>query len=507
MSPLSLQAHLVSSQPQPSAVLVDPRGFKTAIQSLTNFLISYKIPATLWLKLPKDDAWWTDIWQYGRQAAGCTIYTLGEQIGDPPDGLAASLRPIPIGQDNELKREYLCLAVADDFVGSLLAARLPSNVPTSDKRTLELYCSTSGRTVAALSNGLKAIVENALDREVENPLDVPAVKGASKTDQRSIAAAAVLSQWERCFPLDLPSRNTQLLTDAFVTWQLRFQEDLRSQLVTYRNATRDDASEVLYSLSPDFLAQAGQELQSPLTTIKTALTLLGSPTLKLSQRQLYLDMIAAQCKHQKLLIDSIINLLQVQTAAVTPPQSLQLAEIIPGIVSTYQPIAEERGIMLAYTVLPNLSEVLGIEAELKQVLIQLIKNGIQMTPKGGRVWVAVTSQYDDFVTLSVQDSGSGISKTDTAKLFEAFYRSPSNGGDHAGAGLGLTLVQQLIKRMGGSVSVDSMPGQGTTFKIMLPVVHRIAPIEPRSSDQPPITAGGMPSSHSFSRRSQSLSAR
>lgn len=518
MSSLSLQTHLVSAQPQLPAVSVDPRGFKTALQSLINFLIEHKIPATLWLKLPKDDAWWADIWQYGQQAVGCTIYTLGEQTGHPPDNLAASLRAIPIKQDAQLKREYLCMVVADNFAAVLLAAR--NATATGDKRTLQLYSSLSGQSILALSTGIKTIIERSLPSTIDtdtssngktaneqelnqvnsssnvSTLTAPPVGSGSSIDsegndserlekkhidhEREIAGAAVLSQWARCFPPDLSTRNYQPLTEVYLAWQLQSQENLRSQLATFRSAEKVASNNPLSDLCPDFLGQAGRELQSPLTTIKTALTLLGSPTLKLAQRQRYLEMISTQCEHQQALINNIIDLLQIHTTGTSLPQALQLANIIPGIVSTYQPIAEERGIMLAYTVPPTLSEVLGTEAELKQVVIQLLNNGIQITPKGGRVWVAAAPHNNDFIALTVQDSGAGMSKTDTAKLFEAFYRSTESNG--AGTGLGLTLVQQLVKRMGGSVSVDSAPGRGTTFKILLPV-HRMTDSTPIKTAQ------------------------
>lgn len=489
MSSLSLQTHLVSSQPQLPAVSVDPRGFKTALQSLTNFLIEHKVPATLWLKLPKDDAWWNDIWQYGQQAAGCTIYSLGQQTGTPPDNLAASLRPIPIEQDAQLKREYLCLAVADNFVAVLLAARTPPAIQTADKRTLKLYSTLSGHTAAALSTGIKAIIERSLPQGAEHAVtsitsssettahlrssqagshpSEPGIGDTQTTDESMIAASAVLNQWSRCFPNDLATRNCHPLADAYLTWQLQSQEDLRAELVNHRNTEKDQASSTLSTLCPDFLSRAGRELQAPLTTIKTALTLLGSPTLKLAQRQRYLDMISSQCDRQKSLITSVIDLLQLHTTESLPPQALQLANIIPGIVSTYQPIAEERGIMLAYTVPTTLSEIMGTEAELKQIVIHLLNNGIQTTPKGGRVWVSAAPYEDKFVVLSIQDSGAGMSKTETAKLFEAFYRSPTSGKE--GTGLDLTLVEQLVKRMGGSVSVESVLNKGTTFKILLPV--------------------------------------
>ncbi len=493
MPSLSLQTHLVSSAPQLSTISVEPRGFKAALQSLTKFLIDQQVPATLWVKLPKDKAWWSDVWTYGQQAAGCCIYALGDQIAPPPENLAANLHAIAIEQDDDLKREYLCLAVANNFVCLLLAVRTPpGEQPSTDKRTIKLYCSTASRTVATFSVGLKRVIESGLA-----PLAQTTYRSDSMSETAFAAAAAaemmpansavvnsaatmaihrVLSQWERYFPAELLSGESLPLTEAFLSWQLQSQEELRSQLATYRSATKQEALSA-YSLTPDFLAQAGQELQSPLTTIKTALTLLGSPTLKMIQRQRYLEMISTQCDRQKSLINSVITLLKAQTTASFTPHAIQLADIIPGIVSTYQPIAEERGIMLAHTIPAHLAEVLSVESELKEVVIQLINNGIQITPKGGRVWVSATPYSASFVALTVQDSGVGLSKNDIAKLFDAFYHNPMSREGAFGSGLGLTLVQHLVHRMGGSISVESESGRGTTFKILLPT-RPVAAAEP-----------------------------
>ena len=169
---------------------------------------------------------------------------------------------------------------------------------------------------------------------------------------------------------------------------------------------------------------------------------------KTAQRQRYLEMISTQCDRQKSLINGIINLLKIQTTPSPERQPIQLADIIPGIVSTYQPIAEERGIMLAYTIPPNLKAVLGVEPELKEVVIHLINNGIEITPKGGRLWVAATPHEGDLIALTVQDSGAGISPSEITQLFEPFYRNVIGKDGNTGSGLGLTLVQQLFKANG-----------------------------------------------------------
>ncbi|MEL6555515.1 MAG: ATP-binding protein [Cyanobacteria bacterium J06621_11] len=468
-SALSLQARLNSLQPQPAAVAVDPKGFKAALQSFIQFLIDQEVSATLWLKLPKGEAWWEDIWQYGQQAIGCTIYILGDQVENPPDTLAASLRPIPIDSTGALKKEYLCLAVAPNFMGALLAARTntPAStaLPPNSKRNLQLYCTTAARTMSALSAGIKSILESSLPAVARETLT--STPPTTDQDERNIAAAAALSQWGRSFPANILNQNVLPLSESFLAWQLQCQENLRSQLNEYRQAAPEQASHPKVSaLSESFLSRASQELQAPLTTIKTALTLLGSPTLKLVQRQRYLEMIATQCEHQKALITSIIELLQIQTTDMAAAHPIRLCDLIPGIVSTYQPIAEEKGIMLAYTVPDHLAEVVSVESELKQIVIHLINNGIQVTPKDGRIWVSAKAEGDSFIALNVQDSGSSIAKTDLDQLFKPFYQT-THGTN--GTGLDLTLVQQLVKRMGGHISVESNLGYGNNFKILLPL--------------------------------------
>ncbi|MEM8504681.1 MAG: ATP-binding protein [Cyanobacteria bacterium P01_D01_bin.1] len=463
MPPLSLQAHIANLPASPVAITVDPRGFKAALQSFIQFLIAHRIQATLWLKLPKDDAWWQDIWQYGQLAAGCTIYSLGEQTGKPPSTLAASLRPIAIDQTAELKREYLCMAVCDQFVGSLLAARVAS-VSASNKRTLQLYGSTSLSVAAALSNGVKAVIESSLPDKVQDAgnLDL--------SDDKAIPAAAALSQWGRMFPKTLWAQDFLPLSEAFLAWQMQSQEDLRLQINEHRTnhkATEDKPA--TQTIDANFLRQAKEELQSPLTTIKTALTLLESPTLKLIQRQRYMEMITTQCDRQKNLISSIVELLQIQTTQSKQPQPIELSELLPGIVSTYEPIASERGIVLAYTVPEQIKTVLGLEAELKQVVIHLIKNAIHRTAhrkaQGGRVWVSAALEGDRFVALTVRDSGSPIPPGEIDQLFGAFYSSAES----RSATLELALVKPLVQKMQGKVIVESLPDQNTCFKVLLPV--------------------------------------
>ena len=133
-----------------------------------------------------------------------------------------------------------------------------------------------------------------------------------------------------------------------------------------------------------------------------------------------------------------------------------------------QPLAQEKGIMLAYTVSTDLPPVFCVTAWLKQIVINLLHNSIKFTPPGGQVWVKGCVQ-GDYVQLEFRDTGIGIASSEIPKIFDRFYRVRAVTSEDSGAGLGLTIVQQLLLRCGGSVSVKSKAGEGSTFNVLLPI--------------------------------------
>ena len=207
----------------------------------------------------------------------------------------------------------------------------------------------------------------------------------------------------------------------------------------------------------------------PLTNMKTALTLLDSSQIKGVQRQRYLHLLHVECDRQTSLITSLLELLQLDREPSSALHPLHLIDIVPGVVSTYQPLAQEKGIQLGYTVPDTLPPVSCLETWLRQIVINLLHNSIKYTPSGGQVSVQAKLQ-DDYVQLEVRDTGIGIAPGEIPKIFVRFYRGrPAPGNMFSGAGLGLTIVDQLTRRCGGSISVTSRVGAGSTFKVLLPV--------------------------------------
>jgi two-component system, NtrC family, sensor histidine kinase KinB len=127
--------------------------------------------------------------------------------------------------------------------------------------------------------------------------------------------------------------------------------------------------------------------------------------------------------------------------------------------------AEERGVRLSHEVMPGAEEV-EVDAERMQLVVSnLVGNGIRHTPEGGEVSVRV-SREGTTMRFEVKDTGEGIPPEEQARIFEKFYRAP--GAPAGGAGLGLSIAQEVVQAHGGEIGVHSAPGQGSTFWFTVP---------------------------------------
>lgn len=293
----------------------------------------------------------------------------------------------------------------------------------------------------------------------------------------SIPVTELLNHWGTLFQPSGVDHPALAFASQWSLRQFQRQEELWRRVTTYRKQA--EAAEALQlqheelgnavRLKDEFLNMVVQELRTPLTNMKTALSLLNSPSLKPNQRQRYTQLLNTECDRQGSLISGLLNLSQIEQVGETTMQALTLVDIVPAVVSTYQPLAQEKEILLAYTISDELPLVACWGPWLRQILVNLLHNSIKFTGRGGRVWVRAKPQ-GDYVQIDVQDNGIGISSSEIPKIFNRFYRIRSvTGEDSGGAGLGLTIVQQLLLRCGGSITVNSRLGQGATFSVLLPV--------------------------------------
>lgn len=302
--------------------------------------------------------------------------------------------------------------------------------------------------------------------------------------QASIAVEALLRHWGQLFVTPGALSPDIELLNRLLMKQFQRQEGLWRRLSLYRKQVEQvETSQLQHEellnairLKDEFLGMVVQELRTPLTNMKTALSLLGSASLKPPQRRRYIQLLNTECDRQSSLIRGLLDLSQIEQAGDQPLQPLALSEIVPGVVSTYQSLAQEKEIDLTYSIPEALPPVSCLVPWLRQVLVNLLHNSIKCTGNGGRIWVRAKRQ-GDYLQIDVQDTGVGIAISEIPKIFNRFYRVRSQGvDDTSGAGLGLTIVQQLLLRCGGSITVNSRLGQGSTFAVLLPI-YQAAPGE------------------------------
>lgn len=488
---VSLHRLLQLSAATPDYIQVKPKGFRAILQSTVEFLEAYNIQANVLVKLPVGDVWHEDVSRYSQGLkAGHQVFRFVRLDSALP------LRPsspqemmLPLDGGHTWRGDYFLVVQSETFAAMVVAHRLQplsATVLSADPPPPAETDEDDGdspavdETHAARSSYLSVCcsVNPDLVATVVSAISYQLTQSASAETNTDLAA--VVQQWSQI-------RTAQTLTPAYLTlvdrwfnWQLKRQEHLRQSASTYRRqalgmSSLSTQNEVLINtlrLKDDFLNTVGQELRTPLTTIKTALTLLDSSHLKGPQRQRYMEMISHECDRQSALISGVLNLLQMETSmGQTQIDPLNLAEAVPPVVSTYQPLATEKGIMLAYTIPRQVPLVKCPSSWLRQIMIHLLNNSLKYTPSGGRVWVTARSTLK-YAEIEVRDTGIGISTSDLPRIFDHFYRGRNLPPDETeGAGLGLSIVQQLLLYCGGSVAARSQPEEGTTIVVRLPLHH------------------------------------
>jgi signal transduction histidine kinase len=149
--------------------------------------------------------------------------------------------------------------------------------------------------------------------------------------------------------------------------------------------------------------------------------------------------------------------------------TVNAGELLTSVCRTFVPLCAAKRQTLALELAPNLPTVFADPDRLTQVMTNLVSNAVKYTPDGGRI-TARTASDGQFVTLSVTDTGIGMSQEEQARLFSSFYRV-KNEQTRAipGTGLGLTITRMLVDMHGGHIDVTSAPGEGSTFAVVLPL--------------------------------------
>jgi two-component system, NtrC family, sensor histidine kinase KinB len=227
---------------------------------------------------------------------------------------------------------------------------------------------------------------------------------------------------------------------------------------------------LLDQVKSDLVATASHELKTPLTSLRLVVHLLleeavGPLTPK--QTELLLD---ARDSTERLLgmVNNLLDLAQLERrdgALDLRPE--EPTNLLKTAADTIRPRAEDKDVSLTVDVPSDLPLVAVDGPRLGRALDNLLDNALAYSNRGGQITLAATA-VDGAVTLSVADTGSGIPPEHLPHLFERFHRIPGHS-RRGSTGLGLAIVHEIVTAHGGTISVESTPGVGTTFRIRLPV--------------------------------------
>ncbi|MCE5200479.1 MAG: ATP-binding protein [Armatimonadota bacterium] len=225
----------------------------------------------------------------------------------------------------------------------------------------------------------------------------------------------------------------------------------------------------LDTIRRDFVANVSHELRTPLASIKAmAETIMLRHATNPDAVPGFAESIVQEADRMTLLAEDLLDLARIESQrrdAVV--ESLRLRGVVDGVFDRLTRAAEKKSISLENEV--KAEEVIDVESDpLVQILMNLVDNAIKYTPEAGtvKIWADHTPEH---IAIRVSDSGIGIPTEDLSRIFERFYRvDKARSRESGGTGLGLAIVKHICEQMGGSISVKSEIGTGSTFSILLP---------------------------------------
>jgi two-component system, OmpR family, phosphate regulon sensor histidine kinase PhoR len=241
-----------------------------------------------------------------------------------------------------------------------------------------------------------------------------------------------------------------------------------SRLILSQDQTERERAD---AMRRDFVANVSHEIRTPLTVLAGFLETMRNLPLSEAERKRVVTLMSQQADRMANLVSDLLALARLEGSARPGANHwVTLASLFA------QSEAEGRALSAGRHVLTFADaadvEIAGIERELQSAIGNLVANAVRYTPDGGRVDVVWRQRDDGSCEISVTDTGRGIAREHLSRLTERFYRvDASRSRDSGGTGLGLATVKHVAQRHGGELDIQSEPGRGSTFRLVLPAAR------------------------------------
>jgi signal transduction histidine kinase len=230
------------------------------------------------------------------------------------------------------------------------------------------------------------------------------------------------------------------------------------------------------ALRAQFVSSVSHELKTPLTAIRMFAETLQLDRVDAATRTEYLDTIVNESERLTRLLNNVLDFSKIEEGRKSYRcEPASLADVVRTAARAMAYPLEQHGFVLRVEIDGSLPQV-NVDADaLEQAILNLLTNAMKYSGSGRRIDLRLARDGRQAI-ISVRDEGIGIAPADQARIFEKYYRisTPENQ-RIPGTGLGLTLVEHIVKAHDGSVQVESVPGRGSVFEIRLPLSEEAAP--------------------------------
>ncbi|WP_236178547.1 response regulator [Pseudomonas sputi] len=290
--------------------------------------------------------------------------------------------------------------------------------------------------------------------------------------------------------VELEQTNEQLAEQAQILAEQRDAMDQKNNELNQAQMQLEERAEELQRSSKyksEFLANMSHELRTPLnSSLILAKLLAENPQENLSAEQVkFAESIYSAGNDLLNLINDILDISKVEAGKLeVVPENTSVARLADGLRSVFEPLAADKQLTFSVELQPDAPITLFTDRQrLEQVIKNLLSNAVKFTEHGA-VSLTIAGQPDDRIAFIVRDSGIGIAADQQESIFEAFRQADgTTNRKYGGTGLGLSISRDLATLLGGSISVSSAPGQGSTFTLVLPQQYR----EPGDAPVAPLT--------------------
>ncbi len=219
----------------------------------------------------------------------------------------------------------------------------------------------------------------------------------------------------------------------------------------------------------DFVANVSHEIRTPLTVLAGFVETMASLPLSSAERTRVITLMQQQTDRMQVLVSDLLQLAQLEGGPRPPADRwTALAPLLQRAADDARTLSGGQHRIEVETPPPGI-ELAGQEAELLSAVCNLANNAVRYTPAGGQVLIGWAQRADGQGEIEVRDSGIGIAREHLPRLTERFYRvDGSRSRDTGGTGLGLSIVKHVMQRHGGALVIDSEPGKGSRFRLLLP---------------------------------------